>query len=164
MAQLKQVTKQGEKERGTATCLLSGGEHIRRLLHRPDSRVLTLTIVMQNDIFSLHHITKNIRRMLMKEIISTITSKGQVTIPAEVRKYLGVTATDKIAFVIDDQGTVRLRVPRYPTVASLSGAAGRLKKPLSWQEIQQIAYEDRIKAFKIGSLSREHSNCMALAS
>jgi hypothetical protein len=48
--------------------------------------------------------------------------------------------------VIDDQGTVRLRVPRYPTVASLSGAAGRLKKPLSWQEIQQIAYEDRIKA------------------
>jgi AbrB family looped-hinge helix DNA binding protein len=82
----------------------------------------------------------------MKEIISTITSKGQVTIPAEVRKYLGITTTDKIAFVIDDQGTVRLRVPRYPTVASLSGAAGRLKKPLSWQEIQQIAYEDRIKA------------------
>ena len=82
----------------------------------------------------------------MKEIISTITSKGQVTIPAEVRKYLGITTTDKIAFVIDDQGTVRLRVPRYPTVASLSGAAGRLKKPLSWQEIQEIAYEDRIKA------------------
>jgi antitoxin PrlF len=82
----------------------------------------------------------------MKEIISTITSKGQVTIPSEVRKYLGITATDKIAFVIDDQGTVRLRVPRYPTVASLSGAAGRLKKPLSWQEIQQIAFEDRVKA------------------
>lgn len=84
----------------------------------------------------------------MKEIISTITSKGQVTIPAEVRKYLGVTATDKIAFVIDDQGTVRLRVPRYPTVASLRGAAGRLKKPLSWQEIQQIAYEDRLTKYE----------------
>src|SRR5258708_38092169 len=100
---------------------------------------------MQNDIFSLRGI-KTSKEDSMKEIISTITSKGQVTIPAEVRKYLGVTATDKIAFVIDDQGTVRLRVPRYPTVASLSGAAGRLKKPLSWQEIQQIAYEDRIKA------------------
>jgi antitoxin PrlF len=100
---------------------------------------------MQNDIFSLRGI-KTSKEDSMKEIISTITSKGQVTIPAEVRKHLGVTATDKIAFVIDDQGTVRLRVPRYPTVASLSGAAGRLKKPLSWQEIQQIAYEDRIKA------------------
>lgn len=82
----------------------------------------------------------------MKEIISTITSKGQVTIPAEVRRYLGVATNDKIAFVIDDQGTVRLKVPRYPTVASLKGAAGRLKHPLSWQEIQQIADEDRIKA------------------
>jgi AbrB family looped-hinge helix DNA binding protein len=82
----------------------------------------------------------------MKEIISTITSKGQVTIPAEVRQYLGIATNDKIAFVIDDEGTVRLRIPRYPTVASLRGAAGSLKKPLSWQEIQQTAYEDRIKA------------------
>lgn len=80
----------------------------------------------------------------MKEIISTITSKGQVTIPTEIRKYLGVATNDKIAFVIDDQGTVRLKVPRYPTIASLKGAAGRLKKPLSWQEMQQIAYEDRV--------------------
>jgi antitoxin PrlF len=82
----------------------------------------------------------------MKEIISTITSKGQVTIPAEVRQYLGIATNDRIAFVIDDEGAVRLRVPRYPTVASLRGAAGSLKKTLSWQEIQQIAYEDRIKA------------------
>lgn len=81
----------------------------------------------------------------MKEIISTITSKGQVTIPAEVRKYLGIETNDKVAFVIDDEGAVRLRVPRYPTIASLRGAAGKLKKPLSWQEIQQTAYEDRLK-------------------
>ena len=33
--------------------------------------------------------------------------------------------------------------PRYPTVASLRGAAGRLDKSLSWQEIQKIAQEDR---------------------
>jgi len=79
----------------------------------------------------------------MKEIISTITSKGQVTIPAEVRNYLGISTNDKISFVIDDEGVVRLRVPRYPTIASLRGAAGRLNKPLSWQEVQKIAQEDR---------------------
>ncbi len=82
----------------------------------------------------------------MKEIISTITSKGQVTIPAEVRKYLGVATNEQIVFVIDDEGSVRLRVPRYPTIASLRGAAGSLKKALSWREIQRIAYEDRFKA------------------
>ena len=79
----------------------------------------------------------------MKEIISTLTSKGRVTIPAEIRKYLGMTSNDKIGFVIDDEGVVRLRVHRYPTIASLRGAAGRLNKPLSWQEIQKIAQEDR---------------------
>ena len=73
----------------------------------------------------------------MKEIISTVTSKGQVTIPAEIRKYLGITTNDKISFVIDDEGAVRLRVHRYPTMASLRGAAGRLNKPLSWQDMQK---------------------------
>ncbi len=79
----------------------------------------------------------------MKEIISTVTSKGRVTIPAEIRKYLGITTNDKIGFVIDDEGVVRLRVLRYPTIASLRGAAGRLNKPLSWKEVQKIAQEDR---------------------
>ena len=82
----------------------------------------------------------------MKEIISTITSKGQVTIPAEVRKYLGIKTNDKIAFVIDSEGSVRLRVPRYPDIASLRGAAGSLNKPLAWQQMQEIAYEDRLQA------------------
>ncbi len=38
----------------------------------------------------------------MKEIPSTITSKGQVTIPAEVRKHLGLKQGDKVSFVLDD--------------------------------------------------------------
>jgi AbrB family looped-hinge helix DNA binding protein len=40
----------------------------------------------------------------MKEIVSTITSKGQVTIPAEVRRHLGVSQGDKLSFVIGDEG------------------------------------------------------------
>lgn len=82
----------------------------------------------------------------MKEIISTVTSKGQVTIPAEVRKYLGLNTNDKVAFVIDEEGTVQLKVPRYRDIASLRGAAGSLNKPLSWQQMQEIAREDRLKA------------------
>ncbi len=82
----------------------------------------------------------------MKEILSTVTSKGQVTIPVEVREYLGIKTHDKIAFIIDQEGVVRLRVPRYPSIASLRGAAGRLQKPVSWKEMQRIAYEDRFAA------------------
>ncbi len=82
----------------------------------------------------------------MKEILSTVTSKGQVTIPAEVREYLGIKTHDKIAFLIDQEGLVRLRVPRYPTIAALRGAAGRLPRPVSWKAMQRIAYEDRFAA------------------
>jgi antitoxin PrlF len=81
----------------------------------------------------------------MREIISTITSKGQVTIPVELRNYLGLKPYDKVAFVIDSEGNVQLRVPRDQTISSLRGAAGSLQKKLSWDEMQQIAYEDRLK-------------------
>ncbi len=82
----------------------------------------------------------------MKEFLSTITSKGQVTIPAEVRRHLGVHTHDKITFVIETEGTVRLVAPRYADVASLRGAAGTLKKPLPFEEMRDIAYEERLKA------------------
>lgn len=81
----------------------------------------------------------------MKEILSTVTSKGQVTIPVEIRQYLGIDTSDKIAFVIEDDGSVRIKIPRYPTITSLRGAAGSLKRPLSWQQMRQVAYEDRFK-------------------
>ena len=80
----------------------------------------------------------------MKEIVSTITSKGQVTIPAEVRRHLGVAQGDKLSFVIADTGAVELRVPQYPTVASLRGTSRGLGKALTYDEMKEIAYEDRL--------------------
>ena len=79
----------------------------------------------------------------LEQIISIVSSKGQVTIPAEIRKYLGIKTNDKIAFVIDQEGVVRLTIPRYIDIASLRGAAGSLSKPLSWQQVREIAQEDR---------------------
>jgi AbrB family looped-hinge helix DNA binding protein len=82
----------------------------------------------------------------MKEIVSTITSKGQVTIPAEVRRYLGVGQGDKLSFVIDDSGTVGLKVAAYPTVASLRERGPELAKDLPYDELKEIAYEERLAA------------------
>lgn len=38
----------------------------------------------------------------------------------------------------------RLAAPRYPDLASLQGAAGSLKEPLPWEEVQRIAREDAL--------------------
>jgi antitoxin PrlF len=79
----------------------------------------------------------------MREIVSTITSKGQVTIPTAVRRHLGLGMNDRIVFVLEDSGEVRLSVLRYPTIQSLRGIAGSLPRPMSWQEVEEIAQEDR---------------------
>jgi antitoxin PrlF len=80
----------------------------------------------------------------MKELVARVNSKGQVVIPAEVRKHLGIEHGDKILFVLDEQGRVELKSIKYPIVASLRGAAGKLTKPLSWEEMRQIAREEHV--------------------
>ena len=81
----------------------------------------------------------------MKELVATVSSKGQVVIPAEVRKHLGIERGDKLVFMLGEEGKVELKATKYPTVASLRGAAGKLAQPLSWEEMRQIAQEDRLK-------------------
>lgn len=56
----------------------------------------------------------------MKEIRASVTSRGQVTIPAVVRRHLGVKTPDKVAFVIGENGTVVVR-PVESTARKLSG-------------------------------------------
>lgn len=76
-----------------------------------------------------------------REYISTITSKGQVTIPAAVRRALGVDTADKLVFRIVD-GKVEIE----PLPMSLDEAFGSVKplsKPEDFAEIDRIAKEER---------------------
>lgn len=83
---------------------------------------------------------------MAKEILMTVTSKGQVTIPAEVRRFLGLTRNQKIALVLEPETrSVRLKLPRYPSVASLEGAAGSLAADMSWHQMRDIAREERVE-------------------
>lgn len=85
----------------------------------------------------------------MQQLLTSITSKGQVTIPAEIRRMLGVSKNDKIAFVLDKKGNIELKAPKYSNIASLRGAAGSLKKAYSWKKIREIAREDALNARSI---------------
>jgi len=60
--------------------------------------------------------------MIMKS--ATITSKGQVTIPKEVRDYLKLEIGSKISFAIDENGTVKI-IPLNVPVTALSGILHR---------------------------------------
>ena len=48
----------------------------------------------------------------MKEIIATVTRRGQVTVPAEVRRLLDLKPGDRVAFTIEaGEARVRLVTP-----------------------------------------------------
>jgi len=56
---------------------------------------------------------------------STLTSKGQTTIPKDVRKRLNLRPGDRLEFVIDEDG----RVLVLPASIDASELAGMLKSP-----------------------------------
>ena len=65
---------------------------------------------------------------------STVTSKGQITLPRDVRQALGLGVGDKVDFVQVDGG-FKL-VPLRKDVRVLKGKfAGRVKRPVTIQEM-----------------------------
>ena len=70
-----------------------------------------------------------------------ITSKGQITIPADLRKTLGLSPGDRVDFVQNAAGKYELRA-RKGTLADLYGIF-RLEKPISSQELESWIEEAR---------------------
>ena len=76
----------------------------------------------------------------MKEILTTLTKKGQVTIPIEIRNYLGLKSKDKIAFKINN-GNVQVSPAKY-TLESVYGIIKPLNKPEGYKELKKIALDE----------------------
>ena len=71
---------------------------------------------------------------------STITSKGQITLPQTVRKALGLDTGDKVDFV-EVAGGYKL-VPLRKNIRTLKGRfAGRVDKPVSVEEMDEAIAE-----------------------
>jgi AbrB family looped-hinge helix DNA binding protein len=65
---------------------------------------------------------------------ATVTSKGQITIPAEVRAALGVSFGDRIEFVEVEKGKFVI-VPATCSVQELKGLISKPGKPVSIEEM-----------------------------
>jgi antitoxin PrlF len=71
---------------------------------------------------------------------ATLTSKGQVTIPREVRITLGVGAGDRLDFVRLEDGNYAI-VPASHSIRSLKGVLKRPAGPVSLEEMQAAVEE-----------------------
>jgi len=53
----------------------------------------------------------------MKEHYTTVTRKGQITVPAEIRKALGLEIGDKVAVTLDEDGAAHASLRPVRSVA-----------------------------------------------
>ncbi len=77
---------------------------------------------------------------------STLTSKGQTTIPKEIRERLNLKPGDRIDFVVEDDGRVVLR----PRTIDVSQLRGMLRRPGR----RRASLEDMNRAIQEGAVAR----------
>jgi antitoxin PrlF len=67
---------------------------------------------------------------------ATVTSKGQITIPVDVRQALRIEAGDRLEFVEVEPGRFEL-VPATRSVKDLKGMFGKASRVVSVQEMNK---------------------------
>ena len=68
---------------------------------------------------------------------ATLSSKGQITIPLQVRQKLGVTTGDRVEFVELADGQFALK-PAVEDVRTLKGMVPKPQRPVSVEDMRQI--------------------------
>lgn len=65
---------------------------------------------------------------------AAVTSKGQITIPVDVRRDLALGAGSRVAFVRNEEGYYELH-PEQSSVTALKGIIAKPEKPVSLAEM-----------------------------
>jgi AbrB family looped-hinge helix DNA binding protein len=77
----------------------------------------------------------------MEQYVTTLTKRGQVTLPARVRKLLGAKPKDKITFTVHgDQ--ISLSQAKF-TLESAFGSVRPSNRPEDFREISRQVKEDK---------------------
>ncbi len=77
-----------------------------------------------------------------QEFIATVTSKGQITIPAAVREQLGIAAQDKIIFRLGKDRRVEIELLPM-SLEEAYGSVAPLQRPENFDEMKRVAREER---------------------
>jgi len=67
---------------------------------------------------------------------ATVTAKGQITLPVEVRRRLGLRPGSKLEFIVIDDERLEA-IPVSETVTSLKGMVPKPRRPLSLTDMEK---------------------------
>jgi antitoxin PrlF len=68
---------------------------------------------------------------------STLTTKGQTTIPKDIRDSLGLKSGDRITFTMMPDGTVQMRVKNKSAIAVAGTLRKKGQKRLSTEQLSR---------------------------
>ena len=71
---------------------------------------------------------------------SSVSPKGQVTIPIEIRRRLGISPKDKVRFIVDD-GCVRIE-RAVSVLDKYFMAIPPLDPPRTWKELTEQVHDE----------------------
>lgn len=74
-------------------------------------------------------------------MITTLTSKGQLTLPKEIRERLNLKTGDKIQFIINEAGKIEL-TPLTLRLTALKGLLPPPEKTVTLEEMAQAIAEE----------------------
>lgn len=78
---------------------------------------------------------------------SALTSKGQATIPKQVRDHLHIGPGDKVKFFIHPDGSVLIR-PTLPVTALKGILRSRKRRPISLEEMDAAVAKGATSRYK----------------
>ncbi|MGH8874355.1 MAG: AbrB/MazE/SpoVT family DNA-binding domain-containing protein [Acidimicrobiia bacterium] len=79
------------------------------------------------------------------DVAAKVTSKGQVTIPKEVREALGIGEGDQVVFRVEEHRAI---IARTPDLLDLGGTVKvpAQKRGVPWDEVRRRTRQARAKA------------------
>jgi len=81
---------------------------------------------------------------MAKQLVSgKLTSKGQLTIPVELRTLLDLKEGDRLEFVLNENGNViEIQPKKKKSIRSVVGLL-KVQSPSNFEEVRELAHKER---------------------
>ena len=77
-------------------------------------------------------------------MVTTITSKGQLTLPKKIRDMLDLHPGNRVEFIMDSQGNIKM-IPVKSSIKELKGMAPKPSKTVSLEDMNDAIEKEAAK-------------------
>jgi AbrB family looped-hinge helix DNA binding protein len=84
----------------------------------------------------------------MYEASSKLSSKGQVVVPAEIRKQFAAQEGDSLKFIVNDNGEIKLEIVRRKDILDLFGSIHAKGNTEDFEKVRQESRDEHFNKLR----------------